>query len=220
MSQKQKKYVIFRLLINKGNPLTNLLLLLLLFLGTYEDLLIPDDAAPLSRAEKRRRRKRNALLRTQSTFEHKDRITLKRSSSFEVRHVVRKQSAPAQMYVNGDVSPPLRIEPPFALEESENTNLEPLQVYSEHKEKVKNGSLKSAILKSSPIFMKTALSSRSKRSSKLSIFKTEKQNGKMDYASQSPDLSVASQDSDEISSVSSKKEKRSGFRKIFKKVFE
>lgn len=219
--------------------------------GTYEDLLIQDSDpnCPLTKAEKRRRRKKNALLRTQSIMEQKHKgISLVRSSSFDVNNVVRKQSAPAQMYANGDISPPVQIqEIPFALEESEHTSVEPLQVYDENqtnqtavvKVGVKNGGVKPMILKSNPIFMKTALSSRNKRhSGKLSLFKTDKTNGKInevdkngkhDESSQrkSPDLSIASnnlsESTDDRSSVGSssvKKEKKSSFRRLFKKVFE
>lgn len=212
--------------------------------GTYEDLLIQDNDVngPLSKAEKRRRRKRNALLRTQSIIEHRNkRELLYRSTSFDTNTIVRKKSAPAQIYLNGDISPVKIEEIPFPLEESEHNSVEPLQTFDENqppnlKLPVKNGTVKSNILKTSPLFMKTALSSRTKRNSaRLSIFKIDK-NGKLkedknvDDSSQrkSPDLSIASNnvsestdDHSSVSSASVKKDKKANsFRRIFKKVFE
>lgn len=194
--------------------------------GTYEDLMIKDGEW-LSKAERRRRRKKSALLRTQSA--EKDKLdTLKRSQSFNVG-APRKQSAPAQIYLNGDVGPPVprQLEDlPFPLEESEHAPVENLQVYNQENQvpnaKVRNGVLKASLLKSSPLFMKTALSSRSKRAGKLSFFKTDR-NGKLEAptdSSQRPDGSYSDSADDRSSVSSSSTKKKSGFKRIFKQIFE
>lgn len=214
--------------------------------GTYEDLLIPDSQInwPLTKAEKRRRRKKNAVLQKKD-IENRDinsKPLLKKSASFHVNEVVRKQSAPAQLYVNGEATAPVPIqEISVALDESEHTPVVPLRVFNQEKENqismnlksVKNGGVK-PLLKSSPIFMKTAMAARTKRTGKLSFFKTDKVNGKIEDKNESsqrgrsPDLSIASNnisdstdDRSSVGSTSVKKDKKtSGFKRIFKKVFE
>lgn len=247
--------------------------------GTYEDLLIDEidgRSNGLKKAEKRRRRKKNALLRSQSVVACKELQVPKtdeptrRASSSEVPrrlnihtlHVPAGSSSSSVVCTNGDITPPppTRIqEIPFVLEESEHSSVEPVDYFvdpaktdpslspdyslpkpSLNNKVSKNGSIKSSILKShSPMFMKTALSSRSKRNStskKLQLFKTDKLVGSENVLEnsshrKSPDLSLKSNsysvsDSQDDqtslnSDTSNKKEKKSGgFKRIFKKVFD
>ncbi|GLV46167.1 uncharacterized protein CBL_02883 [Carabus blaptoides fortunei] len=241
--------------------------------GTYEDLLIDEIDGPsngLTKAEKRRRRKKNALLRSQSVVACKELTVPKanepsrRASSSEMprRHNILAPHVPTSSLVcsNGDITPPARIqEIPFVLEESEHSSVEPVDYFVDspksdsplpldyslpkltlNNKVSKNGSIKSSILKShSPLFMKTALSSRSKRNStskKLQLFKTDKLVGSENILEnsshrKSPDLSLksnsysVSDSQDDQTSLNSdtsiKKEKKSGgFKRIFKKVFD
>lgn len=224
--------------------------------GTYEDLLITDEAG-MTKAEKRRRRKKNALHRSQSAVACKLPLVAsieeptRRASSSDMNRKPTFLGMFQPNYVNGDLSPPAKIEEiPFVLEESEHTAVEPLDYFpidvnrpetissdsikASLNKIAKNGSIKSSILKShSPIF-KTALSSRNKRNStsskRLSLFKTEiSQNSSQSRKSQSPDPSIqnsfsvsdSQDDQTSLNSDTSKKDKKlSGFKRIFKRVFE
>lgn len=224
--------------------------------GTYEDLLIIDEPG-MSKAEKRRRRKKNALLRSQSVVNYKNPALIAPSSNNEepTRRASSSDMARRnliippnnQIFTNGDISPGSKIqEIPFVLEESEHTAMENIAYvppektdtisadYSSIKTSLnkiaKNGSIKSSI---SPLFMKTALSSRVKRNSmsskRLSLFRTELHTQNSSHRKspepslQSNNLSISDSQDDQTSlnSDTSKKEKRfGGFKKIFKRVFE